>query len=430
MAVKHKNIVRFLGYCYVEEMEYIDFQGRKVMAAAPQRFLCFECLPKGSFYPYITDARRGLEWKTRYRIIKGICEGLHYLHSEQIVHLDLKPANILLDDHMEPKIADFGLSRCFEEKQSKIITLKACGTPGYMAPECFTGVITFKLDIYSLGVIILEMLTGEKPEVEKGQKGHPEVKDVLESWKSRYKMSQGDNWLEHAVRVCTEIAIKCIDPNPEKRPEIHHIIETLVKTESTYGFIEDVTPISLNPREPEAEEKPQKSLNVKQQALLQTERQATEAAKREHAESERRNEELTKIEQLQETVQRLVEKMTNKESENHVLRQQALAISPAAKSLAAYPKSPFQLKTPENGNSLNGEVKSSPELEAEEKPQKSLDEKQQENQDLLTTSELLKKGLVGSMPLQFLDIGFHVEIHAIEWHDFEHETQFHGVVVA
>ena len=51
-------------------------------------------------------------------------------------------------------------------------------------------------------------------------------------------MSQGDNWLEHAVRVCTEIAIKCIDPNPEKRPEIHHIIETLVKTESTYGFIE------------------------------------------------------------------------------------------------------------------------------------------------------------------------------------------------
>ncbi|KAG2589586.1 hypothetical protein PVAP13_5NG372100 [Panicum virgatum] len=369
MAVKHKNIVRFLGYCYVEEMEYIDFQGRKVMAAAPQRFLCFECLPKGSFYPYITDARRGLEWKTRYRIIKGICEGLHYLHSEQIVHLDLKPANILLDDHMEPKIADFGLSRCFEEKQSKIITLKACGTPGYMAPECFTGVITFKLDIYSLGVIILEMLTGEKPEVEKGQKGHPEVKD-------------------------------------------------------------DVTPISLNPREPEAEEKPQKSLNVKQQALLQTERQATEAAKREHAESERRNEELTKIEQLQETVQRLVEKMTNKESENHVLRQQALAISPAAKSLAAYPKSPFQLKTPENGNSLNGEVKSSPELEAEEKPQKSLDEKQQENQDLLTTSELLKKGLVGSMPLQFLDIGFHVEIHAIEWHDFEHETQFHGVVVA
>nr|CAB3477435.1 unnamed protein product [Digitaria exilis] len=130
-------------------------------------------------------------------------------------------------------------------------------------------------------------------------------------------------------------------------------------------------------------------------ALLQTERQATEAAKREHAESERRNEELIKkfegaekkIEQLQDTVQRLEEKATNMESENKVLRQQAVAISPTAKSLAAYPKSPFQLKTPENGNTLNGEVKSSPdvtpislnpkELEAEEKPQKSLNEKQQ-----------------------------------------------------
>ncbi|ONM40812.1 myosin1 [Zea mays] len=136
-------------------------------------------------------------------------------------------------------------------------------------------------------------------------------------------------------------------------------------------------------------------------ALLLTERQATEAAKREHAESELRNEELIKkfesaekkIEQLQETVHRLEEKATNMESENKVLRQQAVAISPTSKSLAAYPKSPFQLKTPENGNALNGEVKSSPditpilpnpkELEAEEKPQKSLNEKQQENQDLL-----------------------------------------------
>ncbi|KAK3164631.1 hypothetical protein QOZ80_1AG0022100 [Eleusine coracana subsp. coracana] len=136
-------------------------------------------------------------------------------------------------------------------------------------------------------------------------------------------------------------------------------------------------------------------------ALLETERQATEAAKREHAEAERRNEELIKkfegaekkIEQLQDTVQRLEEKATNMESENKVLRQQAVAISPTAKSLAAYPKSPFQLKTPENRNALNGEVKSTPdvtpislnakELEAEEKPQKSLNEKQQENQDLL-----------------------------------------------
>uniref|UniRef100_A0A0E0KHK1 Myosin motor domain-containing protein n=1 Tax=Oryza punctata TaxID=4537 RepID=A0A0E0KHK1_ORYPU len=137
------------------------------------------------------------------------------------------------------------------------------------------------------------------------------------------------------------------------------------------------------------------------EALLQTERQATEAAKKEYAEAERRNEELIKkfegaekkIEQLQDTVQRLEEKATNMESENKVLRQQAVAISPTAKSLAAYPKSPFQLKTPENGVAPYGEVKPLPDItpislnpkepETEEKPQKSLNEKQQENQDML-----------------------------------------------
>uniref|UniRef100_A0A0E0GS17 Myosin motor domain-containing protein n=1 Tax=Oryza nivara TaxID=4536 RepID=A0A0E0GS17_ORYNI len=136
-------------------------------------------------------------------------------------------------------------------------------------------------------------------------------------------------------------------------------------------------------------------------ALLQTERQATETAKKEYAEAERRNEELIKkfegaekkIEQLQDTVQRLEEKATNMESENKVLRQQAVAISPTAKSLAAYPKSPFQLKTPENGVAPYGEVKPLPDItpislnpkepETEEKPQKSLNEKQQENQDML-----------------------------------------------
>ncbi|KAL5198356.1 hypothetical protein ABZP36_001868 [Zizania latifolia] len=129
-------------------------------------------------------------------------------------------------------------------------------------------------------------------------------------------------------------------------------------------------------------------------ALLQNEREPTEAASREHAEPERKNKELIKkfegtekkIEQLQDTVQRLLEKATNMESENKVLRQQAVAISPTVKSLVAYPKSPLQLKTPDNGIAPNGEVKLLPdatpillnpkELEIEEKPQKSLNEKQ------------------------------------------------------
>lgn len=75
------------------------------------------------------EASNGLEWRKRYQIIKGICEGLHYLHEMGIVHLDLKPANILLDDNMVPKIADFGISRCFDQGKSWATATKLVGTP-------------------------------------------------------------------------------------------------------------------------------------------------------------------------------------------------------------------------------------------------------------------------------------------------------------
>ena len=81
--------------------------------------LCFEYVPNGSLRGHIKDASSGLEWKTRYQIIKGICEGLCYLHKKRILHLDLKPDNILMNDQMVPKITDFGLSRCLDEEQKE-----------------------------------------------------------------------------------------------------------------------------------------------------------------------------------------------------------------------------------------------------------------------------------------------------------------------
>ncbi|CBI35933.3 unnamed protein product, partial [Vitis vinifera] len=116
-----------------------------------------------------------------------------------------------------------------------------------------------------------------------------------------------------------------------------------------------------------------------------------------------------KVDQLQDSVQRLEEKLSNLESENQVLRQQALAISPTAKALSARPKTPILQRTPENGNVLNGEAKkqldsslalSSPqEPVSEEKPQKSLNEKQQENQDLLIKCISQDLGFSGGRPI-------------------------------
>ncbi|KAG2581118.1 cysteine-rich receptor-like protein kinase 28 [Panicum virgatum] len=230
IKVRHKNIVRFLGYCADTQGEMTDYEGKSVLAEVRNRLLCFEFLPNGSLYEHITDASCGLEWRMRYQLIKGICEGLHYLHENHIVHLDLKPGNILLDNNMVPKIADFGLSRCFDENQSRDITSKLIGTPGYVAPEFYNGQITFNLDMYSLGVIVMEILTG--------QKGYSTVDKVLESWRNRLEIAQQETSL-HQVRLCVEIGITCMDANPENRRDTKYIMDKLKELESSYEFSED-----------------------------------------------------------------------------------------------------------------------------------------------------------------------------------------------
>ncbi|PVH33863.1 hypothetical protein PAHAL_8G080700 [Panicum hallii] len=223
MKVKHKNIVRYLGYCADTQSKLFSYNGRNVFADYPQRFLCFEYVSGGSLYNYITDVSTGLEWRKRYSIIRGVCEGLHYLHERRIVHLDLKPSNILLDNNMVPKISDFGYSRFFHENQTQEITQTLVGSIGYLAPEFFNGVITFKIDIYALGVIIAEILTGKK--------GYSSAVNVLECWRNRSMKSGEDTPLEQ-IRVCAEICIRCLESDPQKRPEIRHIIEALNETES------------------------------------------------------------------------------------------------------------------------------------------------------------------------------------------------------
>ncbi|KAG2547047.1 hypothetical protein PVAP13_9KG143900 [Panicum virgatum] len=119
---------------------------------------------------------------------------------------------------MLPKIADFGLSRCFDEDQSKTITSKLIGSIGYLPQEFFDGHITLKLDIYSLGVIINEMLTGNK--------ATSSEENVLKSWNDRLEMSERDIPLQQ-VRAFAEIAKMCTDPNKANRPSAHRIIEML-----------------------------------------------------------------------------------------------------------------------------------------------------------------------------------------------------------
>ncbi|KAL3630998.1 Cell division control protein 2 [Castilleja foliolosa] len=150
-SVEHKNLVRLLGCC----------------CSGPESLLVYEYMPNKSLDRFLFDSSKGkgLSWMKRFEIIVGTAEGLVYLHENtkaRIIHRDIKASNILLDSRLRAKIADFGLARSFQEDQSHISTVIA-GTLGYMAPEYLAqGQLTEKADVYSFGVLLLEIVTGRQ----------------------------------------------------------------------------------------------------------------------------------------------------------------------------------------------------------------------------------------------------------------------------
>ncbi|KAF5778165.1 putative protein kinase RLK-Pelle-DLSV family [Helianthus annuus] len=148
-SVQHKNLIRLLG----------------CSCSGPESILIYEYMPNKSLDFFIFDKIKGKEigWEKRFEIVIGIAEGLVYLHENthhRIIHRDIKAANILLDFRLRPKIADFGLARSFQDDKSHISTGIA-GTLGYMAPEYLAhGQLTEKADVYSFGILILEVVTG------------------------------------------------------------------------------------------------------------------------------------------------------------------------------------------------------------------------------------------------------------------------------
>lgn len=150
-SVEHKNLVRLLG----------------CSCSGPESLLVYEFLPNKSLDRFIFDSSKGkgLNWEKRFEIIIGTAEGLVYLHENtktRIIHRDIKASNILLDSRLRAKIADFGLARSFQEDKSHISTAIA-GTLGYMAPEYLAhGQLTEKVDVYSFGVLLLEIVSGRQ----------------------------------------------------------------------------------------------------------------------------------------------------------------------------------------------------------------------------------------------------------------------------
>ncbi|CAL5394668.1 unnamed protein product [Camellia sinensis] len=149
-SIHHFNLVRLIG-----------FSAEKSSCLLVYEYMINRSLDNWIFY---RDQKPCLDWETRKKVIHGIAKGLAYLHEEcrqRIIHLDIKPQNILLDENFNAKISDFGLSKLIDRDESQVLTTLR-GTPGYIAPECGQSRITVKVDIYSFGIVLLEIVSGRR----------------------------------------------------------------------------------------------------------------------------------------------------------------------------------------------------------------------------------------------------------------------------
>ncbi|XP_076893042.1 cysteine-rich receptor-like protein kinase 2 [Bidens hawaiensis] len=232
-SLEHKNLVRLLG----------------CSCSGPESFLVYEYLPNMSIDRFIFDAIKGkeLNWEKRFEIIIGTAEGLVYLHENtknRIIHRDIKASNILLDLRFRPKIADFGLARSFQDDKSHISTAIA-GTLGYMAPEYLAlGQLTEKADVYSYGILLLEVVTG----IQNNRSKNSEYSENLASivWRHfqqdtveeildpnlMFQTSPNLNFKKQAMKV-VHVGLLCTQQAPSLRPSISMVLKMLAKDDQS-----------------------------------------------------------------------------------------------------------------------------------------------------------------------------------------------------
>ncbi|RLM84942.1 putative receptor-like protein kinase [Panicum miliaceum] len=212
--LQHKNLVRLVGVCLQEH----------------EKLLVYEYMPNRSIDTILFDPEKSkeLDWGKRVKIINGVARGLQYLHEDsqlKIIHRDLKASNVLLDFDYTPKISDFGLARLFGGDQSREVTNRVVGTYGYMAPEyAMRGHYSIKSDVFSFGVLILEILTGRRSS---GSFNIEQSVDLLSLVWEHWTMGTIVEIMDPSLRgkapteqmlKCVHIGLLCVQDNPVDRP--------------------------------------------------------------------------------------------------------------------------------------------------------------------------------------------------------------------
>jgi serine/threonine protein kinase len=229
--INHMNLVRIWGVC----------------SESSHRMLVTEYIENGSLANVLFKDHILLEWRQRFNIALGVAKGLAYLHHEcleWVIHCDVKPENILLDRNLEPKIADFGLAKLLNRGSSNQNVSRVRGTIGYIAPEWISSLqITAKVDVYSYGVVLLELVLGRRV-LDMALGANEEVHKVLRKYVAMLalmldkeepssiaevvdcRLSGQFNYMQ--VRTLIKLAVSCVDEDRSKRPTMESIVQKLL----------------------------------------------------------------------------------------------------------------------------------------------------------------------------------------------------------
>ncbi|KAJ4887317.1 Protein kinase superfamily protein [Raphanus sativus] len=220
--LKHPNLVKLIGYCCEQE----------------ERVLIYEFMSRGSLENHLFKRISiSLPWATRLKIAVAAAKGLAFLHDLEspIIYRDFKTSNILLDSDFTAKLSDFGLATMGPEGSKSHVTTRVMGTYGYAAPEYVsTGHLTTKSDVYSYGVVLLELLTGRRAT----EKSRPKNQQNIIDWAKPYLTSSRrlrcvmDQRLagQYSVKAAKDtalLALQCVSPHPKDRPKMLAVVKVL-----------------------------------------------------------------------------------------------------------------------------------------------------------------------------------------------------------